>query len=116
MAAGQVTQPVLAAGGAAAIPLTTVVYAATSLTFQRAALPRRSWRPCATWPSACSAEQDRSMPRLSGSTTATPTDPWRPSGSGSDETDITQERQSPGESRPTRPRRSSTRSIWPVTL
>jgi hypothetical protein len=42
------------------------------------------------------AEQDRSMPPRSGSTAATPTDPWRPSGSGSDETDITQERQSPG--------------------
>jgi hypothetical protein len=133
VAAGQVTQPVRAAGGAAAIPLTRVVYAATSLTFQRAALPgwptccagaaiengvhysyrgdvifgedaspaapalpRRSWQPCATWPSACSAEQDRSMPPRSGSTAATPTDPWRPSGSASDETDITQERQSPG--------------------
>jgi hypothetical protein len=40
VAAGQATQPVGAAGGAAAIPLTTVAYAATSLTFQRAALPR----------------------------------------------------------------------------
>ena len=54
MAAGQVMQPVRAAGGAAAMPLTTVAYAATSLTFQRAALPRRSWQPCATWPWACS--------------------------------------------------------------
>ena len=41
MTAGQITQPVRAAGGAAAMPLTTVVYAATSLTFQRAALPRQ---------------------------------------------------------------------------
>jgi hypothetical protein len=35
------------------------------------------------------------MPPRSGSTAATPTDPGRPSGSASDETDITQERQSP---------------------
>ena len=48
MAAGQVTQPLRAADGAAAMPLTTIVYAATSLTFQRAALPGRSWQPCAT--------------------------------------------------------------------
>ena len=42
------------------------------------------------------AEQDRSMPPRSGSTAATHADPWRPSESGSDQTDITQERQSPG--------------------
>jgi hypothetical protein len=34
------------------------------------------------------AEQDRSMPPRSGSTAATPTDPWRLSESGSDQTDI----------------------------
>jgi hypothetical protein len=40
------------------------------------------------------AEQDRSMPPRSGSTAATPADPWRPFESGSDQTEITQERQS----------------------
>ena len=41
------------------------------------------------------AEQDRSMPPRSGSTAATPHRPLATSGSGSDQTDITQERQSP---------------------
>ena len=78
MAAGQVTQPVRVAGGAAAIPLTTVVYAATSLTFPRAALTAvmAAVRNLAI---GVLAEQDRSMPPRSGSTAATPTDPWRPS-------------------------------------
>jgi hypothetical protein len=39
VAAGQVMQPVRAAGGAAAMPLTTVVHAATSLTVQWARTP-----------------------------------------------------------------------------
>jgi hypothetical protein len=63
----------------------------------RSGTARRSWPACATWPLACRAGQARSTsPPHSGSTAATPTDPWRPSRSGSDQTDITQERQSPG--------------------
>jgi hypothetical protein len=88
-------KPVRAAGGAAAIPLTTVVYAATSLTFQRAALPRRSWQPCATWPWACSPNRTGQCRRAPVPQPRPLTDPWRPSGSGSDQTDITQGRQSP---------------------
>ena len=68
-------KPVGAAGGAAAIPLTTVVYAATSLTFQRAAPPRRSWQPSATWPSACSPNRTGQFRRAPGSTAATLADP-----------------------------------------
>jgi hypothetical protein len=78
VAAGQVTQPVRAAGDAAAIPLTTVVYAATSLTFQRAALPRRSWQPCATWPSACSPNRTGQCRRAPVPQPRPLTDPWRP--------------------------------------
>jgi hypothetical protein len=98
VAAGQVTQPVRAAGGAAAIPLTTVVYAATSLTFQWAALPRRSCQPCATWLSACSPSRTGQCRRARFHSR----DPHRPLatlGSVSDQTDITQERQSPVERR-----------------
>ena len=79
MAAGQVTQPVRAAGGTAAIPLTTVVYAATSLTFQRAALPRRSWQPCATWPPACSPSRAGQCRRALVPQPRPLSDPWRPS-------------------------------------
>ena len=96
MAAGQVTQPVRAAGGTAAIPLTTVVYAATSLTFQRAALPRRSWQPCATWPPAGSPSRAGQCRRALVPQPRPLSDPWRPSESGSAQTDITQEHQSPG--------------------
>jgi hypothetical protein len=49
--------------------------------------PRRSWRPCATWPSACCAAPGRSTsPPRSAITAATPTDPWPPSASAWDAT------------------------------
>src|SRR5919106_2122011 len=52
--------------------------------------PQASWRSCATWSSGCSAGQDRSTsPLRYGATPATHTDLWPPSGSASDEPDIT---------------------------
>ena len=61
--------------------------------------PRTSWRACATWSSACSAGRGRSTsPPRCATTPATHADPWPPSGSASDEPDITPERRSPGRS------------------
>jgi hypothetical protein len=71
VAAGQVTQPLRAAGGAAAIPLTRVVYAATSLTSRGQRCPAgHGSRPQPGL--GVLAERDRSMPSRSGSTPATP--------------------------------------------
>jgi hypothetical protein len=43
------------------------------------ATPSPSWRPCATWSSACSAGQGRSTsPPRYAATPATHTDPWQP--------------------------------------
>jgi hypothetical protein len=55
-----------------------------------------SWPACATWPSGCSVGQGRSTsPPRYAATPATHTDLWPRSGSASDETDVTTERQSP---------------------
>jgi DDE_Tnp_1-associated/Transposase DDE domain len=49
-----------------------------------------SWPACATWSSECSASPGRSTsPPRYAATPATPSDPWPPLGSDSDETDVT---------------------------
>ena len=58
--------------------------------------PPTSWRPCATWSSGCSVGRGRSTsPPRCAATPATHADPSPPSGSASDEPDITTERRSP---------------------
>jgi hypothetical protein len=60
---------------------------------------RRSWPACATWPSACCAGPGRSTsPPRCATMPATHADHWPPSGSASDEPDITRERRDPGSS------------------
>jgi hypothetical protein len=58
--------------------------------------PRRSWRPWATWPSACCAAPGRSTsPPRSAITAAIPTGPWPPSASAWDATNHRQDHRSP---------------------